>query len=537
VSWRRKTIALVAVAAAGAALATPAAVAAPLPGLCGIAEPIDRLLACPGEEDGSASKPAASTPRYVSNRLLVKFKRGAGAQQIRAALAAAKVKLKRTIPRLRLSVVSVAPADRDRALAYLRAVNVVARAEKDVIYERLETVPDDEYWSQQWGLRRIRLPAAWDRSRGSGNVSVAVLDTGVDGAHPDLAGVVLPAGYDFVNLDANPTDDEGHGTAVAGVIGARTNNHEGQAGVCWTCTILPEKVLGANGEGDTAKIALALVRAADAGARVINMSFGGPGVSQALAEAVAYAAGKGAILIAAAGNSGRLEPFYPAAYPQVISVAATDPADHLYEWSNYGSWVAVAAPGCNVAPGLSGGYVNFCGTSSAAPVVSGLAALVLAANPGATRNDVVQALERGVVGIGSSVEYGRVDAPQTLSATNVAPPSSSAPPAASRPSGVTRGAAILRATLTRAVPARSLRRSVGPGRIRAALSFHRTRRLSLSILDARGRRVARVVGRTPLRLALAVSGGTYRFVVRGRGRRIPFKLVVSYPLPASAQKR
>jgi subtilisin family serine protease len=518
----------------------------PLTSLCGIAPAIDQLLGCPaaGAQRTSAAKQAPSPARYVSNRLLVKFKRRARPQEITAALRAAGVTVKRTIPRLGLRVLAVQPDKRDQALAYLRRTNVVARAEKDVVYERLETTPDDAYWSEQWGLRKIRLPEAWDRTHGSTNVVVSVLDTGVDGTHPDLAGVVMPAGHDFVNDDGDTADDEGHGTAVAGVIAARTNNREGQAGVCWTCTVLPEKVLGASGVGDTVKIALALVRAADAGAQVINMSLGGTGPSQALADAVAYAAGKGAILVAAAGNSGTTEPFFPAAYPEVIAVAATDQNDHLYDWSNYGSWVTVAAPGCDVATTRGGGYGSFCGTSAAAPVVSGLAALALAAAPGATRNDVVQAIERGVVPIGGYVQEGRVDAPQTLAALNVKPPQSTPPPGSApsagpqTPTGEVRTTSGFRGTLTPRVQARSFKVNVGSGRVVATLSFRGAKRLALSVLNERGVRITRVGGRSRLRLARTLRHGAYRFVVSGSGlRKARFRLLVSYRAPATSERR
>jgi subtilisin family serine protease len=550
---RRKKIGSVIATVAGAAAiaALPASASGadgshavgpiPLPGLCGIAEPIDRLLACPIPA-GGADRPAPPIPRYVSNRLLVKFKRSARPRDIRVLLATAGLKAKRAIPHLGLRVLRVAPDERDQAFAYLRSSNLVARAERDLIYARLDTAPNDNYWSEQWGLRTIRLPTAWDATRGSVNVLVAVLDTGIEGAHPDLAGEVLPAGHDFVNGDSDPADDEGHGTAVAGVIGAVTNNGKGQAGACWTCTLLAEKVLNASGEGDTVKIALGLIDAVDSGARIVNMSLGGPGESQTLANAVSYAIGKGVVLVAAAGNSGTSAPFYPAAYPGVIAVAASDQSDHLYDWSNYGSWVGVAAPGCNVATLRGGGYGNFCGTSSAAPIVSGLAALALAANPGATGNDILQAIERGVVPIGGSVLYGRVDAPKTLAAMGVTPPpaSGSPGPSTSRPSAPAEAAtstATFRGTLTLKAPVRTYRRSVASGRIEAKLSFRGARRLTLVVVNGRGARIARVVGRTPLRLLLKVRRATYRFVVAGRGRRIPFKLVVSYSAPTTSQKQ
>src|SRR5206468_13102282 len=187
--------------------------------------------------------------------------------------------------------------------------------------------------------------------------------------------------WDFIGNDADPPDDHGHGTAVAGVIAARANNHVGGAGSCWRCLVMPIKVLDSKGSGDDTVIAAGIVWATDHGARVINLSLGGPGTSVELTNALAYATGKGVMVVAAAGNSGTTTQFFPAADPRAISVAATTVTDRRYSWSNFGPWVRVAAPGCNVAPILAGGYGNFCGTSSATPVVAGLVALELSAVP------------------------------------------------------------------------------------------------------------------------------------------------------------
>src|SRR5581483_1054459 len=139
----------------------------------------------------------------------------------------------------------------------------VASVGRDQVLESVDVTPNDADWSTQWGLRQVSLPSAWERTRGA-NVVVAVLDTGVDATHPDLQGAVLP-GINLVEPSAPPTDDNGHGTAVAGIIAARSDNHIGVAGICWTCSILPVKVLGADGTGDTATVARGIVRAADAG--------------------------------------------------------------------------------------------------------------------------------------------------------------------------------------------------------------------------------------------------------------------------------
>jgi subtilisin family serine protease len=148
------------------------------------------------------------------------------------------------------------------------------------------------------------------------------------------------------------------------------------------------------------------------------MSFGGPATTSALSGAVAYAAGKGALLAAAAGNSGVDSPFFPAAHSEVIGVAATDEADVLYGWSNRGDWVEVSAPGCNTAPGLEGGYVEFCGTSSAAPVVSAIAGLALSLDPAASKNGVEQGIAGNATPLPEGARFGRVNAPSVMTAVS-----------------------------------------------------------------------------------------------------------------------
>src|SRR5882762_4010004 len=166
---------------------------------------------------------------------------------------------------------------------------------------------------------------------------------------------------------------------------------------------------------DLDDLAAAIVRATDAGARVINMSLGGPAGAQTLEDAIGYAYARNVILVAAAGNSGVSTPFYPAAYEHVLSVAGTDQSDRLYPWSDFGAWVRVAAPGCNPAPVVGGSYAIFCGTSSAAPVVSGLIALGLSLRPDALPAEIVQAVTAETDAL-DALPRGRIDAPASLAA-------------------------------------------------------------------------------------------------------------------------
>lgn len=373
---------------------------------------------------GLLSPEASAAPQ-----LLVKFRPGSTQAAREAVLAKAGARLLRTIAALDVYVVNPT-IGATKAKRILRASRAVTYVEPNLVVRAADTVPNDAGWSEQWGVRKVGAPLAWDSSRGSPAIVAAVLDTGIDLTHLDLRALV--PGYDFVNRDLDPSDDHGHGTATAGIIGALTNNALGVAGACWHCSLMPLKVLDASGVGAHSTIAEAVVWAADKGAKVINMSLGAPGATKTLGDAVAYAVGKGVVVVAAAGNSSSTTPFYPAAYPGVISVAGTDANDRLYSWSNFGTWVKVAAPGCNVAPALGGGYSTFCGTSSAAPLVAGLAGLAVAAQPLAGPAEVEQALMRSATPLPGYVSYGRVNAAALLSelggVTPAAPASTSVDP-------------------------------------------------------------------------------------------------------------
>jgi subtilisin family serine protease len=390
------------------------------------------------DEEGKGTKltrvgPAArgsSRIRFVPGELLVRFRPGTTEAEMEAAAGRAGGTLTHHIAQLGVHVLEVAPVRIEEAQASLRSEPSVEGVERDVFLDALDTVPNDALWSTQWGWRVVGAPRAWDASRGSPGVVIAVLDTGVDAQHPDLRGATVP-GYDFVNSDADPSDDHGHGTSSAGVAAARTNNGEGQSGVCWSCSLMAVKVLDSRGSGKTSTIAFGIAWAADRGAQVLNMSLGGPGTTSTLQAAVEYAASKGSLLVASAGNSGVDTPFYPAAYNQVVGVAATTENDARYSWSNYGSWVPVAAPGCNTATRAGGGYVEFCGTSSAAPMVSGIAGLAFALNPKASRTDVEQAIAGSATPVPGVARFGRVNAPTVMSAvssTGTATPVQSPPP-------------------------------------------------------------------------------------------------------------
>lgn len=285
-------------------------------------------------------------------------------------------------------------------------------------YKRTATVaPNDPAYTagDQSYLNTVRLPQAWDRTKGSTSQIIAVVDTGVNTAHPDLTGRTV-AGYNAINPAASPADDNGHGTMVAGIAAANTNNGVGVAGAAWTARIMPVKVLGADGSGYDSDVAEGVIWAADHGAKIINMSLGGPGDDSALHDAVVYATGKGAVVVVAAGNDGDGRAQYPAAYSEVIAVGATDAAGRLTDFSSYGDWIDVAAPGTGiVSTGLGPAYYIGDGTSFSAPIVSGTAAMVRTLYPTLTPAQVLSwirknARDAGPRGIDPYYGYGILDA-------------------------------------------------------------------------------------------------------------------------------
>jgi subtilisin family serine protease len=513
-----------------------------------VAKPRD--LGDPGRVGLGTSDPAVSD--FVPGRLIIKFEDDARPEAVQRVLAGLDGELEAQVDPLDVHVVDVPPAQTNEALAEAAASPAVEYVERDAAVRSFAT-PNDTLWGEQWGPLMVDGPEAWNAATGSPGIVVAVLDTGIDGTHPDLQSSLVP-GYDFVNGDSDASDDQGHGTASAGIIAARTNNGRGQAGICWRCSLMPVKVLDANGSGSTSVVAAGIVWAVDHGARVISLSLGGEDSTQTLSDAVAYAVGKGVILVASAGNSGNSNLNYPAAYEGVIAVAGTTATDELYSWSNFGPWVHVAAPGCNVAAYLNGEYVNFCGTSSAGPIVAGIAALALSAKPAASRAEIENALTLSVAPLGTAVRHGRVSANRTLQALGVqpaakapapvaAPPPAAtptpaatpSPPVATPPAPTTAPAAAVPAPAAptrlrgRLTPGGLLRlgvRRLSAGQVTATLTAPGNRGLTLMLLDSRGKAIARATGPTPLRLSHSVTAGNYRFVVRG-SKRGPFTLSVA----------
>jgi subtilisin family serine protease len=343
---------------------------------------------------------AAQHSTYAPGELLVRFADSTTASTRADILADRGATLVERLPLSGLVRVRVEPgtsvAAAERALERRPEVRY---AQPNHLY-RIAATPNDALFSSLWGMTTIQAPGAWDLTTGSDAVTVAVVDTGVAYDHPDLAPNMLP-GYDFVDNDSDPRDENGHGTHVAGTIGARGNNGLGVTGVNWSVKLMALRAGDEDGNFEEATIVQAFQYACANGARVINGSFGGPDFPQAILDAIN--ACPGALFVFAAGNDGTNNDFVPA-YPcnlspaNVVCVAATTSADALAAFSNYGAnTVDLAAPGVGILSTIPGNnYDDFSGTSMATPHVAGVAALILSLNPFASAVALRHALLSGV---------------------------------------------------------------------------------------------------------------------------------------------
>jgi hypothetical protein len=370
------------------------------------------------------------------------------------------------------------PAQLASTLTALRSDANIEYAEEDGTVG-IAFTPNDPYYSSSgtwgqpyydlWGIHKIDAGSAWDTSTGSGIV-VAVVDTGIDDTHPDIAAnVSTKLDWNYITNAPGAIDDNGHGTHVSGTIAAVGNNGIGVIGVAWNAKIMAVKGLNSDGEGADSTLALCLEYAANNGADVINNSWGG-GYSQTIADAINYAYDMGMVVVAAAGNdSSDVGSFYPANLWDVITVAATDPYDNQAYFSNFGQKIDVAAPGVDIlslqASGtalgtvVTPGYMRLSGTSMAAPHVSGLAALILSQHPDYSNEDVRQAIRTSATPLGTAAApgadnfdpdfgYGRIDCAQAMAVSSVleakisSPANGSAYAAAVTVTGVAQGAGL-----------------------------------------------------------------------------------------------
>lgn len=286
--------------------------------------------------------------------------------------------------------------------------------EPDVKF-KADFTPNDPYWLNQWGPAKIQADYAWNTTTGNASMLVAVVDTGIYWSHPDIAPNYVPLGYDWVNKDPDPMDDNGHGTHVAGTIAAAINNSIGIAGLA-NVRIMAEKVLDQYGSGTASDIAEGIIHAVDNGAKIINLSLGATFNTQTMYEAVRYAFDHGVLVVAAAGNSASNVKQYPAGYDEVVAVSATNMQDSLAGFSNYGGWVDVAAPGVHIySTWINNSYVYLSGTSMASPHVAGVAALIWSRFLNMTRDQVWAQLQYtaddlGAPGFDVYYGFGRINA-------------------------------------------------------------------------------------------------------------------------------
>jgi type VII secretion-associated serine protease mycosin len=321
-------------------------------------------------------------PAYDAKSVIVQFKPKATTSARKAALSKAKARPDVSVTSDVVTVTGDVPAP--ELLKKVKADPAVELASLNYVRRKSATPNDWLYTNYQKYLPTVRVNAAWDLSKSAGAQTIGVLDTGVDAGHPDLAGHLLP-GYNTFNTALPPNDGDGHGTAVTGIIAAGTGNSIGVAGVAWNAKVRPVKVLDDTGSGSDANVINGINWAVKNGVRVINMSLGGEGDNPILHTAIKNAVAKGVVLVAAAGNTGISDPHYPAAYPEVLSVGATNWYGALTDFSTYGDSVDIAAPGFDVtstAPraqtpsGYEPYWTGLSGTSFSSPIVAGVAALV-----------------------------------------------------------------------------------------------------------------------------------------------------------------
>lgn len=328
------------------------------------------------------SRPQTVKTEFQPNQVIVKFKSSSTSKARTAALSRFRASGEAS---LTPNIVKVTGTDSaTELLKKAKADPTVELASLNYI-RHIDAVPNDLYYNedQKTYLNTIRMPQAWDVSKTTGSQVVAVLDTGVDAGHPDLVGHLV-AGANTTSPRRGPIDDNGHGTMTLGIIAAAANNKAGVAGIGWNVKAMPVKVLRADGSGDDLDVVEGIDWAVAHGAKVINMSLSSGADSTIMHDAVKRAVAKGVTIVVAAGNYGTEAPRYPAAYPEVITVGATDHVGALTDFSSYADAVDVAAPGTDI---LSTGprtltppnyepYWYCTGTSCSAPIVSGLAALI-----------------------------------------------------------------------------------------------------------------------------------------------------------------
>lgn len=387
---------------------------------------------------GASAAPPAVVPGdgivgYMKGRVLVQPRAGLSMTELDKELKVHGGRRVEHLKQLDIHVIELPGNANEQAIAKLLAKNPRFKfAELDLVVQPNLTT-NDPATSSAWYLAKVGAPAAWDYSVGK-SVTIAILDTGVNSAHPDLAANIVP-GWNVVDNNNNTADVYGHGTAVAGVAAGVGNNLIGAAGIAWQSRIMPVRVSGLDGSASYSNMAKGITWAADQGARVANLSYQSVAGSATISSAASYLRNKGGVLVVCAGNSGTQLSF--ATDANIMAVSSTNSDDTFSSFSSFGTFVDIAAPGNGIyTTDAGGGYSNWAGTSFSSPIVAGVYALMIAANPLLTPASLDTAIlssakDLGTAGKDSYFGAGRVDAARAVTtaramvATDTTAPSTS----------------------------------------------------------------------------------------------------------------
>ncbi|MDB4409296.1 S8 family serine peptidase [Gammaproteobacteria bacterium] len=361
----------------------------------------------------SVSSVIAAPPEWVEGQLIVKPKAGLSDAQFEKILSKSKGQSVKHLKQIKTHVIKVPPQALEAVMRALSNNPNIDYVEKDMLVAPDAITPDDPSYSSQWHLPKIQAPDAWESSTGSG-ITVAILDTGVESGHPDLVSNLVP-GWNVASNNSDTSPVMSHGTRVAGVVAASSNNSTGVASIAWNAKIMPIRISNeSNGQASWSVMAEGFLWAADHGADVANMSYGLSTNSSTINSAAQYLRSKGGLAVVAAGNDNMDRGFSD--NPYLITVAATTSSDARASFSNFGANIDVAAPGSSIyTTNTGGGYRSASGTSYASPATAGVVALIMAANSSLSPDDVEGILESSAVDLGNTgwdplFGHGRVNA-------------------------------------------------------------------------------------------------------------------------------